>query len=163
MAGLSVEPKAAVKEVLARYKRNPARMIEILQDLQDIYRYLPQEVIQEVADQTGVPVNRIYHIATFYKAFHLEPRGETIITVCTGTACHVRGSYRTLDMLSERLGVKPNETTPDMKFTLETVGCVGACALGPLVIVNGKYHGHVTADKVDKLLKEIGANAKASK
>ena len=163
MAELKQDPKVAVKEVLARYGRNPARMIEILQDLQDIYRYLPKEVIQEVANQTGVPVNRIYHIATFYKAFHLEPRGETIITVCTGTACHVRGSYRTLDMLSERLGIGANETTKDLKVTLETVGCVGACALGPLVIVNGKYHGHVTADKVDKLLKEIGINATASK
>lgn len=157
------DPAKEVTKVLERYNRNPARMNEILQDLQDIFRYLPVEVLQEVAIQSKTPINRIYHIASFYKAFHLEPRGETVITVCTGTACHVRGSYRTLDMLSERLKIKPGKTTPDMKYTLDTVGCVGACALGPLVIVNGKYSGHITAEKVDKLLKEMGTNAKASK
>ncbi len=162
MATLKKDPAQEVTRVLERYNRNPARMNEILQDLQDVFRYLPREVLQEVARQTHAPINRIYHIATFYKAFHLEPRGETVITVCTGTACHVRGSYRTLDMLSERLGIPAGGTTKDMKYTLDTVGCVGACALGPLVIVNGKYTGHVTAEKVDKLLKEIGANATAS-
>jgi len=157
------DPKTEVERVLEQYNRNPARMVEILQDLQEVFRYLPREVLMEVATQTRTAINRIYHIATFYKAFHLEPRGETVITVCTGTACHVRGSYRTLDMLSERLGIPPGGTTPDMKFTLDTVGCVGACALGPLVVVNDKYNGHITAEKVDKLLKEIGANATASK
>ena len=161
MAELKKDPKQAVAEVLQRYNRNPARMIEILQDLQDEFRYLPQEVLRELAEQSRVPMNRIYHMATFYNAFHLEPRGERVITVCTGTACHVRGSYRTLDMLSERLGIEPGKTTPDMKVTLDTVGCVGACALGPLVIVDGKYHGHVSAEKVDKMLKEIGIDVKA--
>lgn len=163
MAVLKKDPAQEVTRVLERYNRNPARMVEILQDLQDEFRYLPREVLMEVATQSRTPINRVFHIATFYKAFHLKPRGETVITVCTGTACHVRGSYRTLDMLSERLGIPSEGTTRDMKFTLDTVGCVGACALGPLVVVDGKYKGHITAEKVDKLLKEIGANATASK
>ncbi len=162
MPQLPVEPAKAVSEILSRYHGDPARMIEILQDLQEIYRYLPKEVIEEVSHQTEIPINRIYHIATFYKAFHLEPRGETIITVCTGTACHVRGSFRTLDLLSERLGVKPNETSGDLKYTLETVGCVGACALGPIVIINGKYYGHMTPDRMDRVLKRMGIIEKYS-
>ena len=143
-----------VKEVMARYGDNPARMIEILQDLQDIYGYLPEEVLKEVSRQTEVPLTRIYHVATFFKAFSLKPRGKYTIQVCTGTACHVKGSYRVLERLQDVLGVKPGDTTDDLLFTLETVNCVGACALGPVVIVNGKYYGYMTPGKVESLIKE---------
>jgi len=143
-----------VKEVLARYGNDPARMIEILQDLQDIYGYLPKEVLGEVSLQTEVPLTRVYHVATFFKAFTLKPRGKYIIQVCTGTACHVKGSYRVLERLEDVLGIKAGDTTDDLMFTLETVNCVGACALGPVVIVNDKYHAYMTPAKVESLIKE---------
>lgn len=143
-----------VKEVMARYGDNPARMIEILQDLQDIYGYLPKEVLKEVSRQTEVPLTRIYHVATFFRAFTLKPRGKYLIHVCTGTTCHVKGAYRVLERLEDVLGVKAGDTTNDLLFTLETVNCVGACALGPVVIVNGKYYGYMTPAKVESLIKE---------
>ena len=143
-----------VKEVMARYGNNPARMIEILQDLQDIYGYLPEEVLKEVSRQTEVPLTRVYHVATFFKAFTLKPRGKYTIQVCTGTACHVKGSYRVLERFEDVLGIKPGDTTNDLFFTLETVNCVGCCALGPVVIIDGKYHGHVSPVQVDSLIKE---------
>ncbi len=143
-----------VKEVLARYGNNPARMIEILQDLQDIYGYLPKEVLKEVSLQTEVPLTRVYHVATFFKAFTLKPRGKYVIQVCTGTACHVKGAYRVLERLEDVLGIKAGDTTDDLMFTLETVNCVGACALGPVVIVNEKYHAYMTPAKVESLIKE---------
>jgi NADH:ubiquinone oxidoreductase subunit E len=146
--------KENVKEVLERYNYNSARMIEILQDLQDIYGYLPKEVLKEVSRQAEVPLTRVYHVATFFKAFTLKPRGKYTIQVCTGTACHVKGSYRVLERLEDVLGIKPGDTTEDIMFTLETVNCVGCCALGPVVIINGKYYGHVTPVQVDSLIKE---------
>ncbi len=143
-----------VREVMARYGNNPARMIEILQDLQDLYGYLPKEVLEEVSRQTEVPLTRVYHVATFFKAFTLKPRGKYTIQVCTGTACHVKGSYRVLERFEDLLGVRPGDTTDDLMFTLETVNCVGCCALGPVVIINGKYHGHVAPVQVESLIKE---------
>ncbi len=146
--------KENVKEVLERYGYNSARMIEILQDLQDIYSYLPKEVLVEVAATLELPLARVYHIATFFKAFSLLPRGKHVVQVCTGTACHVKGAYRVLERLSDVLGVAPGSTSKDLQFTLETVNCVGACALGPVVIVDEKYYGHMTPSKVDSLIKE---------
>ncbi len=143
-----------VREAMARYGNNPARMIEILQDLQDIYGYLSKDLLKEVSRQTEVPLARVYHIATFFKAFTLKPRGKYTIQVCTGTACHVKGSYRVLERLEDVLGVRAGDTTDDLMFTLETVNCVGACALGPVVIINGKYYGHVTPVQVESLIKE---------
>lgn len=143
-----------VKEVMARYGDNPARMIEILQDLQDIYGYLPEELLKEVSRQTEVPLSRVCHMATFFRVFTLKPRGKYLIHVCTGTTCHVKGSYRVLERLEDVLGVKAGDTTNDLLFTLETVNCVGACALGPVVIVNDKYYGYMTPAKVESLIKE---------
>jgi len=143
-----------VKEVLNKYKNDSARMIEILQDLQDIYHYLPEEVLKEVSKQTGVPLTRVYHMATFFKAFSLKPRGKHMIYVCTGTACHVKGAYRVLERLKDLLGISPGQTTDDLLFTLETVNCVGACALGPVVIIDDKYYGHMTPVGVESLIKE---------
>lgn len=155
MAEATVESLGqSVKEVMARYGNSPARMIEILQDLQDIYGYLSKDLLKEVSRQTEVPLARVYHVATFFKAFTLKPRGKYTIQVCTGTACHVKGAYRVLERLENVLGVKAGETTDDLMFTLETVNCVGCCALGPVVIVNGKYHGHVTPAQVESLIKE---------
>lgn len=143
-----------VKGVLARYGNNPARMIEILQDIQGIYHYLPEEVLKEVSRQTEVPLARVYHMATFFRAFTLKPRGRYTVYVCTGTACHVKGSYRVLERLEDVLGTKAGGTTEDLMFTLETVNCVGACAIGPVVIVGDKYYGHMTPVGVESLIKE---------
>lgn len=146
--------KRDVAEVFERYGRDPARMIEILQDLQDIYHWLPKELLKEVSRQTGVPLTRVYHMATFFKAFSLKPRGKYVIQVCTGTACHVKGAYMVLDQLKNVLGIDVGETTDDLMFTLETVNCVGACALAPVVVINDYYHGYVTPGKVESLIKE---------
>ena len=155
MAQLDLEKiKKDVSEVFERYGRDPARMIEILQDLQDIYHWLPEELLKEVSRQTGVPLTRVYHMATFFKAFSLKPRGKYVIQVCTGTTCHVKGAYMVLDQLKTVLGVDVGETTDDLMFTLETVNCVGACALAPVVVVNQYYHGYMTPAKVESLIKE---------
>ena len=146
--------KKDVQEVFERYGRSPARMIEILQDLQDIYGWLPKELLKEVSRQTGVPLTRVYHMATFFKAFSLKPRGKYVIQVCTGTTCHVKGAYMVLDRLKNVLGIDVGETTDDLMFTLETVNCVGACALAPVVVINDKYYGYVTPSKVDEIIKE---------
>ncbi len=146
--------KKDVAEVFERYGRDPARMIEILQDLQDIYHWLPKELLKEVSRQTGVPLTRVYHMATFFKAFSLKPRGKYVIQVCTGTTCHVKGAYMVLDQLKTVLGIDVGETTDDLMFTLETVNCVGACALAPVVVINDYYHGYVTPAKVESLIKE---------
>ena len=141
-------------EILDRYARDRTQVISILQDVQDQERYLPEEALTYVAEALGMARAQIYSLATFYRAFSLEPRGEHTILVCTGTACHVRGAPRLVDELCRRLEVQPGSTTADRKFTLETVNCLGACALGPLVVVDGNYHGQMTPNKLDDVLKQ---------
>jgi len=141
--------------ILDRYDRNPAQLIPILQDVQAEENYLPRETLEAISEKLGVPLVRIYSVATFYKAFSLDPRGKHIIQVCMGTACHVRGAPRILDKMVRDLGVQPGKTTKDLEFTLETVNCLGACALGPIVVVDGEYHGQMTAPKWDKIYKTL--------
>ena len=131
-------------------------LVNVLHDLQAEFRYLPEEALRMAAEHLGVPAARIFGVATFYEGFHLKPRGEHICTVCMGTACHVRGSPRLLDQLERDFGVKAGQTTGDLKVTLETVNCVGACALGPLVIVDGEYHGNMSTAKLGKLVGAVG-------
>jgi NADH-quinone oxidoreductase subunit F len=135
----------AVEEVFERHPREPSSVIAVLQDLQEELRYLPREVLDRVAATLGVPRAQVYHVATFFKAFTLEPRGRHTIKVCTGTACHVRGAPKILDEISRLLGVQAGQTTADGLFTLETVNCVGACALGPVVVIDEDYHKASTA------------------
>lgn len=130
--------------------------ISLLQEIQDEFRYLPKEALQRISEKLQIPMSQLYSMATFYKSFNLEPRGECEICVCMGTACHVRGAPRILERLSYRLGIGPGETTPDKKYTLETVNCLGTCAIGPLATINGEYHGHLTAAKADKLVNGAG-------
>ena len=144
--------KTCVKDIIAKYEADPAQIIAILQDIQSVKRYLPEEDLRELAGALDVPLTRIYRIATFFKAFSLEPKGEHIINVCVGTACHVRGSGRILDELERQLGIASGETTSDLKFSLETVNCLGACALGPVVVVDQEYHGDMTPGQVEKLM-----------
>ena len=141
-----------IKTILARYDGDAGMLVAILQDVQAEYNYLPKEALEKVSKGLEVPLSQVYSVASFFKAFSLKPRGRHLINVCLGTACHVRGAVRVLDEIERELGVKSGETTEDLKYTLETVNCVGACALGPIVVVDGSYSGQMTASKVKPLL-----------
>jgi len=127
-------------------------LVSILQDIQAEHNYLPQEALIQVSQGLGIALSQIYSVATFFKSFSLIPRGRYLINVCLGTACHVRGAVRVLEEIERELGINPGETTEDLKYSLETVNCVGACALGPIVIVDGEYSGQIKATKVKPLL-----------
>jgi NADH-quinone oxidoreductase subunit E len=148
------EQKAVASKVLKKHNRDKSLLVDILQDVQASIGYLPQVALEAVAEGLEVPVSRVYSVATFFKAFSLTPRGRNLINVCMGTACHVRGSDKVLASIEKQLGIKKGETTADLKFTLETVNCVGACALGPVVIVGEDYHGEMTPEGVINVLKE---------
>jgi len=144
--------KQKTKSILDNYQRDQGMLVSILQDIQAEYNYLPKKVLVEVSQALGAPLSQVYSVATFFKAFSLEPRGRHLINVCLGTACHVRGAVRVLEAMERELEIKAGRTTKDLKFTLETVNCVGCCALGPVVIINGEYHGQMKTDKVKALL-----------
>jgi NADH-quinone oxidoreductase subunit E len=128
-------------------------LVSILQDVQAEYNYLPEEALVEVSQTLGAPLSQVFSVATFFKAFSLEPRGRYLINVCLGTACHVRGAVKVLEAIERELDIETGGTTKDLKFTLERVNCVGCCALGPVVVINGEYHGQMKTDKVKALLK----------
>ncbi|MCP2598368.1 NAD(P)H-dependent oxidoreductase subunit E [Candidatus Aminicenantes bacterium AC-335-L06] len=127
----------------------------MLQDVNEEFRYLPEDILKFISIKFGIPLSEIYNMATFYKAFSLKPRGKHVISVCLGTACHVRGAPRILEEIKRILNIKEGETTEDRLFTLETVNCLGACALGPIVVVDNKYHGQMTIRKTSKLIERI--------
>ncbi len=141
-----------IDRIIKKYPDPKRSIIQILQDIQSEYNYLSFENLNLVAKRLKIPLSRIYSIATFYAAFSLQPRGKHLCTVCLGTACHVRGAPDVLNRIEERLGIKAGTTTKDNLFTLETVNCLGACALAPIVVIDGEYHGQTTVDKVDKLI-----------
>ena len=143
-----------VDEIIDKYSAEKNWLIAIFQDIQQEYRYLPKEAIGRVATRLKIPLTQAYMVATFYKTFSLVPRGEHEIHVCLGTACHLRGGQRLVENFERTLDVKAGGTTKDMKFTLETVNCLGACALAPLVRVDQKNYGKFTADRVSKIIKE---------
>jgi len=130
----------AVKKAVGSYQSNEDMLIQILLDLQSMFGWLSREVLTEVSEQLEVPVTRVYQIASYYKAFSLMPTGRHIIKVCMGTACQVRGGPQLLNVVSAMLKMKPSETSADMRFTLETVNCLGCCAMGPVIAVDGVYH-----------------------
>lgn len=144
-----------VREVLDFYKSEKSQLLHILQDIQIEYRYLPKETLLFVARELKVPLAQVYSIANFYNAFSLKPRGKHLISVCLGTACHVRGGKRIAEEIERVLNLKAGETTPDSEFTLETVNCLGACALGPVVVIDGQYRGQMTSLKMKKLLSKL--------
>jgi NADH-quinone oxidoreductase subunit E len=139
--------------VIGVHGNDSSQLIGILQDVQKEYNYLPLVAVMQVSERLKIPFSRLYSIATFFKAFSLQPRGRHIITVCLGTACHVRKAPRIVDEISRSLGIRAGETTPDRIFTLETVNCLGTCALGPVAVVDGKYFGNLTVKKIGALLK----------
>jgi len=141
-----------VGSILDNYQRDKGWLVSVLQDVQVEYNYLPKEAVTQISQGLDVPLSQVYSVATFFKAFSLKPRGRHLINVCLGTACHVRGAVRILEGIERELGINSSETTEDLKYTLETVNCVGACALGPIVIVDGEYSSQMRADKVNSLL-----------
>ncbi|MGB2805293.1 MAG: NADH-quinone oxidoreductase subunit NuoE [Candidatus Zixiibacteriota bacterium] len=143
-----------VDSLVDRYGAKKEALIPILQDLQSDLNWLPEEVLRAVADKLGVPLMDVYGAASFYRTFSLKPRGKHIITVCVGTACHVRGGQRIVDEIGRMLDLAPGETTPDQNFTLETVNCLGCCAIGPIVVVDGEYYGEMTTRKVSSVLEK---------
>ena len=142
----------AVNGVLAKYQHDASMLVGILQDVQSELNYLPKDCLEMVAEGLSIPLSRVFSVATFFKAFSLKPRGRHNIHVCMGTACHVRGAEKVLDKMETELCLGAGQTSADMKFTLETVNCVGACALGPVVVVDGEYAGQVTSEKVKSIL-----------
>lgn len=143
----------AVHTIVGNHGYEESSLIAILQDIQSTFDYLPQKALREVSKRLNIPLSRIYAVATFYKAFSLHPRGRHSIHVCLGTACHVRGGQRVLEYLERKLGVKSGGTTEDLTFNLERVNCLGACAMGPMMVVDRKYMGKVKLDKIDSILK----------
>ena len=144
-----------MKEIFKELHPNQRELIHILHETQRKYNYIPPEIISEISRKLKISENEIFGVLTFYNAFTLEPRGKHLVTVCMGTACHVRGAPPILDELKRRLNIEPGETSEDKMCTLETVNCVGACALGPIIIIDGEYHGQMKTQKVEKLLKNI--------
>ncbi len=147
------ELKKKVSQILDNYQHDRGMLVSVLQDVQTEYNYLSKEALMQVSHSLDIPLTQVYSVATFFKAFSLKPRGRHLINVCLGTACHVRGAVRILEKIERDLGINSGETTPDLKFTLETVNCVGACALGPIVKIDEEYHGEMSTDKVDSMLK----------
>jgi NADH-quinone oxidoreductase subunit E len=148
-------PNEAVDRILERHLYDESQLIGMLQDIQAVERYLPRESLEYLSVRLHIPASKVYHVATFFKAFSLQPRGKYEITVCMGTACHVRGGQRILEKLERDLNIREGETSKNRLFTLEAVNCLGACAMGPIVVVNGDYHGEMTSVKVSRLLKRI--------
>ncbi|KQC08374.1 MAG: hypothetical protein APR62_04855 [Smithella sp. SDB] len=146
---------AKTKQIVKKHGGDKSGMIAVLQDIQEAFNYLPKEALKTAAKAMNVPFSRVYEAATFYTAFSLKPRGKNVVKICMGTACHVRGAAVLQDKFERTLGIKPGETTKDKKFSLETVNCVGACALGPVVVINADYHGQVTMKKIDKIIDNI--------
>ena len=147
---------APAEEMVVRYEHESEAVIGLLQDVQEHYGYLPHQVLELIAGRLELPRTQLYGLATFYRAFTLVPQGKHKICVCTGTACHVRGAQSVLDRLRTDLKIEAGGTTDDRLFSLYTVNCLGACALGPLVTVDGQYEGHITTTKVRKLLRRYG-------
>ena len=143
-----------IDQILAKYAYDESGLIGILQDIQKSKNYLPHDDLRYISARLNVPLSHIYSIATFYKSFSLKPRGEHIIKVCLGTACHVQGGVNLLERLERDLDIKDGGTTYDMKFSLESVRCVGCCGLAPVVVINEDFHGKLTQDKLPKVLEQ---------
>jgi NADH:ubiquinone oxidoreductase subunit E len=146
---------AAVRAIVRRYGGEKRAIILILQDLQERFRWLSPETLEAAARELGVAPAHVFSVATFYKSFSLAPRGRHLCTVCMGTACHVRGGAAILEHFERKLGIRAGQTSADREYTLERVNCLGACALAPLAVVDGRYHGQMTESKADKVLSSM--------
>jgi len=143
-----------LEEIISRFGREQEELIHILHRVHGEFGYIPPEAISLIARHLRISESEVFGVLTFYRAFSLEPRGKYVITVCLGTACHVRGGVQVAEELERRLGIKAGQTTSDRKFSLETVNCLGCCAIGPVVVVNGKYYSNVAPKKIDEIIRE---------
>jgi len=141
-----------INQILAEHKGESNLLIQVLLEIQKEFHWLPKEGLIRISQELNVPLRQVYHAVTFYKAFSLVPKGKYTVSVCMGTACHVRRSPRILDRVERTLGIHPGETTPDFKFSLETVNCLGCCAMGPVMVVGDVYHGKLSLDQVQRIL-----------
>lgn len=146
-----------VDVVVEEYEQEPWALISILQDIQDKVGYLPPDVLKRVAEKMDIPLTQIYGVATFYESLNLTPQGRHTVTLCMGTACHVRGADKILAEISGLLGIQPGETTENGEFTLRVANCLGACAIGPVMVIDGKYHGKMSASRARNLLEKRGS------
>jgi len=148
-------PSPTLDAILEERRSQPQQLIEVLQDVQEHYGYISEETMKTISNELGVTLMDVYGVASFYKAFTLKPRGKNVITICTGTACHVRGAKLILNQAVGQLGIEPSEISADGLFTIEHVNCLGACALGPVVTDNGDYHSHMSPGKLRKLINSL--------
>jgi len=151
--------KTKTQSIIDKHKGLKKNLIAILLDVQETFNYLPPDALRHVAKALGMPLIDVIGVATFYRAFSLKPRGKHTCLVCLGTACHVRGGPKILEELERRLDIPAGETTKDGQFTLETVACLGCCAIGPVVVVDGEYHGHATIRKIAPILSKYQKSA----
>jgi len=144
-----------IKEIIEKYRQEPGALIPVLQEIQEAFGYLSKDSLGQVAEGLGLPRAKVFGVASFYAQFYLKPRGQNMIRVCMGTACHVRGAEKVLAAIGEALGIGPGEVTADGKFTLERVACLGTCGLAPAVMVNEDIHGRMDAQRAEELLKSL--------
>jgi NADH:ubiquinone oxidoreductase subunit E len=144
-----------LQTIVDNYRQKKTSLIGLLQDIASEYGYIPEDTLEQVSEETGVPLSRLYSLCTFYASLRLEPMGEHHCSICVGTACHVRGASQVVEEIERKLGIEAGETTEDGKFTVETVNCLGACALGPLVVIDGEYHGKMDPRKISRLLDQF--------
>ena len=147
--------KQRIDAILEKYADVKGPLIPILQEVQNLYNYLPKDVLEYIADKTGTPISEIYGVVTFYSLFHLNPRGRNVIRVCQGTACHVNSSELILQTIKDELGIEDGETTEDGLFSLKCVACLGCCSLSPVMMINESTYGSLTPEKTKKILKEL--------
>lgn len=143
-----------VDEIINEYEGEDSSLVMILQDVQEVYNYLPAPALEQLAVSLDIPLSRVYNVTTFYSSLSLTERGKHLIKVCDGTACHLRGFTNIRDEIKRRLGIEQGQTTADNKFTLEVVACLGACALAPVMTVDSEYHGNMTPDKIEQTLSQ---------
>ncbi|MCL6584282.1 MAG: NADH-quinone oxidoreductase subunit NuoE [bacterium] len=144
-----------VNMMLQDYKQKRGALIPVLQKIQEYYAYIPEAAVDLIAEGLNIPASEVYGVITFYAQFYTHPRGKHLIRVCRGTACHVKGSKTILEIIKDKLSIKEGDTTEDLLFTLETVGCLGACALAPVIVIDGYYYDKVTAQKIDDILNRL--------
>jgi len=146
-----VDP-AAIDRIIDKYQSEEGILIQVLLDVQHEYNWLPEEALKRISERLEIPFSQVYRVASFYKAMSLTPRGKHLVRVCLGTACHVRGAPRILDKVERAINIKAGETTQDMKFSLERVNCLGCCALGPVMVIDGEAYGNLVPAKVEEIL-----------